>query len=118
MSGTAIKDLFGAYGHEWVDGLDWLPVVEVDLGGGWDWEEFHAWYSPTARRYFWGSGSGCSCDSFTDDFRSVGDFENGDRPALMAALNRYFDAMYTQKPQERVRALTEANAFDPRAVTS
>lgn len=116
MSGTEIKDLF--YGNrEWLDGLDWVPVTSVDLGGGYDWDEFHAWYSPSARRYFWGSGSGCSCNSFSDDFYNVSDFEDGDRPALMAAVGRYFDGQYLNRPMERVTALSDVNGFDPRNVT-
>lgn len=112
MSGTNIRDVFYS-DRDWLDGLDWVPVVSVDLGGGYDWDEFHAWYSPTERRYFWGSGSGCSCNSFDDDFYNLSDFEDGDRPALMAAIGRYFDEQYLNHPQERVRALAEANAFNP-----
>lgn len=117
MSGTDIKDVFDwRWAPEQLESVaDWVPVVTMDDGGGYDWRTFHGWYSPTARRYFWGSGAGCSCNDFTEDFRSVGDFENGDRPALMAALRRFAEESYGFRPTALVDALTATNAFNPRA---
>lgn len=111
---TDIRDLFEYDRGDWWRRLDWVPVVDVDLGGGYEWDEFHAWYSVSERVYYWGSGSGCSCDSFTDNFHSVGDFANGrGRAEVMAALTSYFADHYTPYPQEAVRALYTVNAFNP-----
>lgn len=119
MSKTAINDVFN---WRWTpeqlaEVSDWLPVVTMDDGGGYDWQTFHAWYSPHARRYFWGSGAGCSCNEFTDDYPSPGSLRDGDRPALMDALRRFAEESYGFGPVALVDALTEANAFDPRSAT-
>lgn len=94
---------------------DWVPVVTMDDGGGYDWQTFHGWYSPTIRRYFWGSGAGCSCNDFTEEYRTVSDFGSGDRPALMAALRRFAEESYGFGPTALVDALMAANGFNPRA---
>lgn len=110
-----IKDLFEYDRGTWWRELDWVPVVSVDLGGGYDWNELHAWYSPSQRVYYWGSGSGCSCNSWREYFSSVADFENGQtRADLMAGIGRYFDDQYRDYPTDRVAALAEANAFSPK----
>ncbi|AXA97611.1 hypothetical protein [Microbacterium sp. PM5] len=100
------------------DDLDFVPVVDVDLGESYEWDEFHAWYSPSRRAYFWASGAGCSCNSFADDLRSLDDFENGRaRADVMAALNRYFDGQYYDRSQQRADALYTVNAFRPTEAT-
>ena len=114
MAGTQLTELF--YSGDWFKEVDWVPVVSVDLGESYEWDEFHAWYSPSARRYFWASGAGCSCNDFSDGIGGESDFENGDRPALMAAIGRYFDEQYRNHPSERVRALSDANGFNPKEV--
>lgn len=115
MSAKQLTDV--VYDFEGLYDLDFIPVVSVDLGISYEWDEFHAWFSPSRQMYFWGSGSGCSCNSFADGFRSIQDFENGrERSDVMAALNRYFDAQYENHPQERVAALYDVNSFRvPRA---
>ena len=96
---------------------DWVPVVTMDDGGGYDWATFHGWYSPSRRVYFYGGGAGCSCNSYVDYFTNLGDFESGDRAALMAALRRFAeDHRYTFGPVDLVDALHEANGFNPRGV--
>lgn len=117
MSGTKFEDVFD---WRWTpeqlaEVADWVPVVTMDDGGGYDWQTFHGWYSPTARRYFWGSGAGCSCNDFTEEYRTVSDFESGDRPALMAALRRFAEESYGFGPTALVDALMAANGFNPRA---
>lgn len=116
---TDIKELF-----DWAwdksklaEAADWVTVVEIGDGGSYDWTDFYSWYSPSERRYFWGSGSGCSCNSFTDDYSSVADFENGDRAALMAGIRRFAEEYeYAVRPTDLVDALTRANSFDPRTI--
>ena len=67
---------------------DWVEVS--DLGeGGYEWTEFKAFYSPSARRYFWHGDSGCSCNSWRDDLDSAADFENGDKAALLRAWEAF-----------------------------
>jgi hypothetical protein len=70
---------------------DWVAVTSIDEGGGYDWTELRAYYSPIARRYFWHGGSGCSCTCWGDGLRSADDFENGDRSALIRALRAFAD---------------------------
>ena len=72
-----------------MDGTDdWVEVA--DLGeGGYEWTEFKAFYSPSARRYFWHGGSGCSCNSWRDDLNSADDFENGDKAVLLRAWESF-----------------------------
>lgn len=116
---TEIRDLFEyRWGEaEFAQVEDWVSVVSIDEGGGYDWAEFHSWYSPVARRYFWGSGAGCSCNYFAEGFSGFGDFASGDRPALMAAIREFADDHgYRIRPTELVDALMAANAFDPRKV--
>lgn len=113
MPGTDIASLF-EYGRLDTEGLDFVPVVSVDLGESYEWDEFYAWYSPSRRAYFWISGSGCSCNSIHDDVGSLDDFENGRaRSDVMAALNAYFDSRYRVSNSDRAAALYEVNSFRP-----
>ncbi len=92
---------------------DWVPVAAIDWGGGYDWEEFHSFYNPSARQFFWVSGSGCSCDSIADNARTVGDFEHGDRAALIRAINAFADESYRQVAKDVVGAHAAVMAFRP-----
>lgn len=72
-----------------IEGIeDWY---EVTAFGHYDysWSEMMAWYSPSARQYFWISGSGCSCYSLSEEFESIASFENGSRDDLIRAIKRY-----------------------------
>lgn len=118
MSGTPVEHVLSEYRFKGdLKSLDFVPVVSVDFGGGYDWDEFHAWYSPSRRVFFWTSGAGCSCNSISDDIYSIDDLENGrERADVMAAVRSYFDGRYDDKPGDRVEALAEVNAFRvPRA---
>ena len=66
---------------------DWRHVVSLG-GGGYDWAELHAFYSPSARRFFWRGGAGCSCFCWGTGL-AVGDFEDGDRDALLRGLEAF-----------------------------
>lgn len=91
-----------------------IEVVAIDLAESYEWEEFHAWYSPARRVYFWASGSGCSCNAFGDDIRSLDDLQNGrERSDVMAAVNAFFDESYRDAPSDRVDALYRVNTFQP-----
>lgn len=67
---------------------DWQIVGEFG-SGGYEWNEFKCFYSPSARMFFWKGDSGCSCNSWSDDIHSVADFEVGDKIALLRAWARY-----------------------------
>ena len=74
---------------------DFVDVVTVELGSGYDWDTLAGFYSPSRRRYFWASGRGCSCDSLSSQIGSLGDFGDGDRQALAEAVRRHWDNSYT-----------------------
>ena len=68
---------------------NWVHVVSIDSSGGYDWTTLHAFWSPTSRRFFWASGSGCSCNSWGEDLRTEGDFENGDKLGLQRSIRQF-----------------------------
>lgn len=68
---------------------DWVEVAKLGDQGGYSWSDFNAFYSPSARRYFWHGDSGCSCNSWGDQLTDAADFENGDRPALLRAWEAF-----------------------------
>jgi len=118
MAGTELSDLLEhTYGLEELKNSDLVPVVSVNLGSGYDWEEFHAFFSPSRRRFFWASGAGCSCNSWHDGLRTLDDFENGvSRADVMAAMNRFFDESeeYRSSRVDRIAKLAEVNSFNVR----
>ena len=67
---------------------DWVEVARLGEGG-YDWCQFNAFYSPSARHYFWHGDRGCSCNSWSDDVASASDFQNGDREALLRAWDAF-----------------------------
>lgn len=68
----------------------WVEVAALDDGrGDYEWSDFKAFYSPSARRYFWHGDSGCSCNGWGDDVSSAASFEDGDRPALLRAWETF-----------------------------
>ena len=78
---------YGIYGA--MEGSeDWQHVVSLVSGGGYDWTELHAFYSPSARRFFWHGDTGCSCSHWGMGL-AVGDFEDGDRDALLRSLEGF-----------------------------
>jgi hypothetical protein len=68
---------------------DWVEVAKLGDQGGYDWSDFNAFYSPSARRYFWRGDSGCSCNSWIDDIHDAASLENGDRDALLRAWDTF-----------------------------
>ena len=71
--------------------VDWVPVASYDTGGGYDWTTFHAFWSPSARRFFWYGDSGCSCKEWGDNLESPSDFYDGDKAALQRAFREFAD---------------------------
>lgn len=72
-----------------IDGTeDWIEVAH-DSDGGYEWSAISIFYSPSARRYFWYSDSGCSCNWHMDYVDSLGEFEDGDRQAAIKEANEW-----------------------------
>lgn len=67
---------------------DFVPVLFVDEGG-YEWAEFHAWYSPGQRRYFWSGQTGCSCFSY--EVSSLGDLQVGSRDDLLRSIKEWVE---------------------------
>lgn len=109
---TDLNDLLEyTSGREELKNSDLVTVLSLNLGSGYSWNEFHAFYSPSRRRFFWASAAGCSCNSWSDYVGTLDDFENGlTRADVMSALNRWFDEEEAS-PDIRVRALAEINSF-------
>lgn len=114
-----LATLFEYRNREKLDALDWVGVAHMDLGSGYEWNEFAVWYSPSERRYFWLSGSGCSCNAFGDSVYSKDDFENGTKKDAIAAGNRFCDESYgTAHVSESVVLSHTISAFRPSVVQS
>lgn len=73
---------------------DWHHVA-AGIFGGWEWDEFQCYYSPSARRYFYLGASGCSCYGFDDAIDGPGDFENGSREDAQRAAKSFLDNLYS-----------------------
>lgn len=85
-----VEETLDSY-HQIHDVADWQLVVTIDAGGGYSWNRFHAFYDPASRRYFWIGGSGCSCDAIANMVYSPAQFQNGDRAALLRAVEAHLD---------------------------
>lgn len=59
--------------------IDYSGVDAIDT-----WDKTVAWYSPSQRKYFWSSQSGCSCDYFA--VSSVRDLQNGSKQDLLREI--------------------------------
>lgn len=66
-----------------------ILVDSIGMSEGWDWTDMEVYFSKEKNRFYWISGSGCSCNSLWDDIRSLSDFEDGDRKAAASAVRRF-----------------------------
>lgn len=120
MAGTEVENVLWDYYSDvpWFKTVDWVPVTSIDLGTGYEWEEFHAWYSPQSRLYYYGSGSGCSCNSFSDYHRQISDFCTTPRKEeLRAAAIAFVDGSYRSAREvfdARNQGVIDINSFSPR----
>ena len=115
---------YGTYGSERQeaflrDAADWVEVTEL-AHYDYEWAIFRAYYSPSARRYFWHGDSGCSCNDWTDLIESPADFESGDRQALIRALREFGpeegrDRYYGLTPDDTNAAVRAATLFKENA---
>ena len=86
---------YGLYHHSnELANVDWVPVASHESGGGYDWIDFHAFWSPSARRYFWDGDAGCSCNSWGDNLYRLSDFRVGNKAALQRAFREFADEHY------------------------
>ena len=67
--------------------LDRLEDVGEFGDYDYSWWEFHAWYDPQARIYYWFEDAGCSCSSFMDSVDSIGELSVGRKEELLNAAN-------------------------------
>lgn len=85
--------------NEWTDQHtpgteDWVEVAAFESGGGYDWAIWKCWWSPSARRYFYDGGRGCSCNYWeTPDTGSEFTYVET-KPQLVAALKRFAEDNY------------------------
>ena len=101
------------------DAADWVEVTELSYYD-YDWAILRAYYSPSARRYFWYGASGCSCYDWKDDINSPADFESGDRRALIRALREFGpeegrDRYYGLTPDDTNAAIRAVTLFKENA---
>lgn len=82
---------------------DFIQVVRAG-DYDWEWSEIVVWYSPSRRKYFWFSDSGCSCTYFGEYLTSFEEYKFGDRNAARREIMGY------ESSQE---ALTTFNKFKP-----
>lgn len=69
---------------------DWEPVGDADSIGGYEWDVFAVFWSPSARRYFWGAEGGCSCNSFAQGW-DASDYQSGARADVLRSLTAWRD---------------------------
>ena len=69
---STVELIAGAEGTE-----GWVEVWTVE-DGGYEWDFTGLWYSPSARRFFGYTASGCSCNDWTDWF-SVSECADGNK---------------------------------------
>ena len=84
---------------------DWQEVVTI-YEGDYSWSQFEGYYSPSARRYFWYTDCGCSCNGWEDP-DTVEEWENGDRAALLRGV----DEFYTDTPEDKHEAKMSVRNF-------
>lgn len=107
---------FNAWSSEIEGTEDWVEVFKADFGEAYEWDEIHVFYSPSARRYFIASGSGCSCNSITDDYKYAGDFEDGNKQWAIDTVSGYVNSSYRGNPLMAQGAAAEIRKFSPAKV--
>ena len=90
-----------------------IEFATIDQGGGYEWDEWHAYYDPETRLYYTGEGAGCSCDYY--DIREAVDQSNGlhSRADVLASLNRYADESYDNIRKEAAVTASKVMSFTP-----
>lgn len=100
-------------GYAVIEENNLIFVDSMDLGDAYDWSEIAVYYSKEKRRYFWVSGSGCSCTSLWDDIRSLEDMENGPKTAAVNAVRSFAEENRRYYPNDVVGATSKIKSFTP-----
>lgn len=96
----------------WPEPEGWIEVGRLGgYGGGYEWTDFNAFYSPSARRFFWHGDSGCSCNSWSDDLRSASDFENDSQADLARAWEEFAKEQYTITTADYIDGVSVIKAY-------
>lgn len=91
---------------------DWVTVAELG-NGGFEWEEFKVFYSPSERRYFWRGDSGCSCNDWKEGVSSKDDFQNGDREAVLRSWEEFTkEYSYVFDVNDYLKGVSEIRKFN------
>ena len=70
---------------------DWVEVAH-ELDSCFDWSAITVWWSPSARKYFWYSDAGCSCNDHMDYVDSIGEFSVGDKGDVLRETKDWSDS--------------------------
>lgn len=112
-----IKELFEYSKFDFSGTEDFVSVIDIEASLSYEWDEFHAWYSPNERRYYVATGQGCSCNWIGEEYGSKHDLDSyGSRTELMKIVTDYFDRPNydrTYSADDRVKALYTVNSFNP-----
>lgn len=79
---------------------DWENVISYQSTSGYSWSEFRAYYSPSARKFFWKNRQGCSCNSWVTGIKSVSDMCVGDSHQLLAEIKSLIDPIKITNEEE------------------
>jgi len=91
----------------------WVEAAKLGDQGGYEWCDFNAFYSPSARRYFWHGDSGCSCNSWGEDLTGPADFQDGDRAALLRAWETFAkEHEYSIRTTDYLAGVVTINNFE------
>ena len=85
--GTKIVDPPWADDRTQMPGTEDFVHVASHVTHDYEWADFHAWYAPTARRFFWDGQTGCSCYSW--EVENIGDLKDGNRDDLLRSFRAW-----------------------------
>lgn len=88
-------------------------VAEATKGGGYDWDDFYAYYHTGRKRYYYVYGSGCSCNSISDGMDSLADFMDvSTQDELIRAFKReMIEKGYAWDERDLVTFTSEVKSF-------
>ena len=90
-------------------GEDWVLVLGHEPGEMYEWSRMDVYYSPAARRYFWYSDSGCSCNYF--DASYAHEFSDGSRQAASQAVREFCTDDYFSTNSDAVYCVSTIKTF-------
>ena len=73
-------------------------VDSLELGDGYDWATIEVYYSSEKNRFFWLSGSGCSCTWLWEDVSSLACLCDGSRGDAARAMRQFAEAYRYKEP--------------------